>query len=813
MPLSMGTRKEGAVVPVQDDAQLSALVSEVTEQFLRTRTKMTRCDVTLLLPAYQHFGTGFTPNFGNPTWIRGHKGGNNLWYPASVVKLAYAAAAMQYLKSKGRPFDALDSCCRPMIKISCNFQTGVVVDAITESRNVGSGSTSDPAYKPWLEKRKFTERFLANHNLLGNQIIVHKTYPTNSGETPKAGEFVLLRQFGKNQMCTNLTAQLLLSCVKDVLVPGSAPYLQQILSHDRWQPGSALGFGLVAGSVLYNKVGIAYGLLHDVAYCRLPSGKEFVLCAFSDGYEAGQPVPYDSAQLGTLLDMIVERLRLDEGNGAAVVRVDTATGGSRVQRSGAWEVASAARDKRGASYLCKRGGGPGGDASVTFNLAVPRAGRYEVCVMYPAAFAGEAGARGKATAVPHVVHHAGGTTRVVVSQASRGGRWVKLGDFSFERGGGRVVVSDAGVDGGSLVVANAVRASLWPPGGPAPPPPPSAPASPIPAPAPRVESALARPESAPPRTMEANVTAGGRHRPFSVSVRHGRERERGGGRHRPHSAPHAYAGHRSTSRGRRGRYGRYEPRHEARPAPPPPPPPSPPPPRPRAPRPRPRRPQARCRRRPRPGPRRGQARCSTQACGGAGPACATPRGGSRAGAGGSEAPRPLAAPPRLRAGCRGAGGRPAAGPTAGCCSGGEGPAAAARAPAAAAKPAGAPAPPREPRPRLPPLLLRSRPLRPPPVQPQLPPPLPARPPPPLRQPARPLPPRRPPGLPQLPLLLLAPRPRPPPPPAAAPAAAPKAAPAAAPAAAAKPAGAVAKPAAPAARRSGAFVSTAIFALD
>jgi len=50
----------------------------------------------------------------------------------SCVKLTYLLSAMHWCEAQGKRYDCLDEHVRPMISISSNFETGVIVDIITK---------------------------------------------------------------------------------------------------------------------------------------------------------------------------------------------------------------------------------------------------------------------------------------------------------------------------------------------------------------------------------------------------------------------------------------------------------------------------------------------------------------------------------------------------------------------------------------------------------------------------------------------------------------------------------------------------------
>lgn len=429
---------------INDDIALNNAVSQARTEFLSGKP-FTRLDAALLIPN------------GDGTWRRGSYNPTTLAYPASCVKLAYLAAAMYWCRTNGHPYTYLDSSVRPMIEVSDNYATGLVVDAITGAPNLPSvTSSSDPAFLPWYNKRLYTENYLSGRGLLENQTIINKTYPTNSGSSPVGAESVVINSYrGGNRMQPKVSASLMLEIVKGKIEPGANAYMTGLLSHDKWGDNSCFGFGVPPGSVYYNKVGVAYDTVEDIAYVRLPNGREFVLAAYSNAYVApytNDPLPHDISVLGMFCEAVIEKTGLDVGN-PPKLKVDNTS--ATFSLIGTWSVASASADKYGADYRYKSGGT--GAASATWNLNVPETGYYEVCVLYPQG-------TNRATDAPFTVNHAGGSTLVRVNQQRVGGRWFRLGNFNFTAGTGSVVLTDAISDGSKIVVADAVKATKWPGG-------------------------------------------------------------------------------------------------------------------------------------------------------------------------------------------------------------------------------------------------------------------------------------------------------------------------------------------------------------
>jgi protein phosphatase methylesterase 1 len=471
-----------AAFTIVDEAALNTAVSQVRSEFLARHPYVTRLDATLLLP-----GT-------NGSWRRGSVGAETIAYPASCVKLAYMAAAMYWCRINGHPYNHLDSAVRPMIVSSDNFQTGVVVDAITGAPNYGA-TTQDATWQAWYNKRLFTENFLTARGLLGNQTIMHKTYPTNSGSGLTGAEQIAFDFRNGNRMQPKLSTSLMLEIIKGAIEPGANAYMRELLTHPRFGEGSEFGFGLPPGSIYENKYGQAYDTLEDIAYIVLPNGQEIFLSAFSDGYvypETGHPLPYDTSLLGDFAERLIDHLGLCNGCPPKVIKdnnVATVTG--------TWSTAtdvSSDYDMYGTSYRFVSGSRTTATHTISWPLSLPETGLYEVCVWFPQKDTGGS--------VNFVVNHAGGSSTVAVDQTSKGGRWVRLGDYQFNAGAGSVSLNNLVAKRNQVVLADAVKATKHPSGG-ATPTPTSTP-SPTPSPTPTA-TATATPTATPTPTAVAGT--------------------------------------------------------------------------------------------------------------------------------------------------------------------------------------------------------------------------------------------------------------------------------------------------------------------
>jgi hypothetical protein len=92
-----------------------------------------------------------------------------------------------------------------------------------------------------------------------------------------------------------------------------------------------------------------------------------------------------------------------------------------------------------------------GTQAVRFSFDVPKAGRYDVRLAYPAH-------GNRATNVPVLIHAADGVKKVLVNQrqpAESEGLFQSLGSFTFDSGPCRIEISNTGTDG--YVIADAIQ--------------------------------------------------------------------------------------------------------------------------------------------------------------------------------------------------------------------------------------------------------------------------------------------------------------------------------------------------------------------
>ncbi len=290
-------RAGDAALPVRDDAGVQAAVEEARGRFLPAG-RLDRLDVTVLLAARDGM------------WLRGSVGGREPWYPASCVKLGFAIAAAHWCETAGRAPDCLDAHVTPMLGVSDNRETGVVVDAITGAPNGVAEGTDYPA---WFARRLYTERLLAEHGLLDGQRFINKTYPTNSGEEPAGLEALARERHGRNMMHADGAANLMLALITGRFGRASADYLRSRLRRPAVSPHSFMGGGFPEGTLYESKVGDAYDTLAEIVHAELPDGRRLIIAAFSNGRDADGPDDQDLTSLAGFAKLLLAGLPTPDG--------------------------------------------------------------------------------------------------------------------------------------------------------------------------------------------------------------------------------------------------------------------------------------------------------------------------------------------------------------------------------------------------------------------------------------------------------------------------------------------------------------------
>ena len=219
-----------------------------------------------------------------PAWAS-HRG-QEMIYPASVVKLFYLASAHHLMESGAlKQTPELDRALRDMIVESSNDATHQVVDIITGT--TGGPELDEAALREWIDRRNSVNRHFAS---LGYEKINVNQKTWCEGPYGRERQGLGPNYERRNKLTSEATARLMYEIISGRAVsPARSRKMMDLLRRD---PGSASGDpdsqetgfaagGLPRGSQYYAKAGWTSTARHDAAYVRLPGGSEFILVVFT----------------------------------------------------------------------------------------------------------------------------------------------------------------------------------------------------------------------------------------------------------------------------------------------------------------------------------------------------------------------------------------------------------------------------------------------------------------------------------------------------------------------------------------------------
>ena len=221
--------------------------------------------------------------------------GEQLRYPASVVKLLYLVAAEAWLQRQLiEDSPELRRAMADMIRDSSNDATGLVLDLL-------SGTTSGPELQPpalsrWSEQRQVVNQWFKQ--LGWSEWAQCNACQKTWGDGPYGRE----RQFygaqfeNRNRLSTDLTARLLHGVIGGAMVsPPASARMRELLARSldpaqraadpENQVDGFLGGGLPPQARLWSKAGWMSQARHDAAYIELEGQQPMLLVVFSEGRE------------------------------------------------------------------------------------------------------------------------------------------------------------------------------------------------------------------------------------------------------------------------------------------------------------------------------------------------------------------------------------------------------------------------------------------------------------------------------------------------------------------------------------------------
>ena len=216
--------------------------------------------------------------------------GEARFYPASVIKLFYLAAAHRWLEA-GRLADSpeLRRGLHDMIVDSSNDATNFIVDLLT-------GTTGGPEMSPaeldaWSEKRGVVTKYFES---LGYQNVNAKRKTWGDGPFGREMQDMTVHPPARNYLSTNDTARLLQEIVAGRCVtPDRSAEMLALMARDPFTPkedpdDQSIGFSgpaLPPGAKLWSKAGWVSWARHDAALVELPDGGRIIIVTFTDGRE------------------------------------------------------------------------------------------------------------------------------------------------------------------------------------------------------------------------------------------------------------------------------------------------------------------------------------------------------------------------------------------------------------------------------------------------------------------------------------------------------------------------------------------------
>jgi beta-lactamase class A len=227
--------------------------------------------------------------------------GSRPFYPCSVVKLFYLAAARARLEEGLiHPHAELDRAMRDMILLSSNTATNYVIDLIT-------GTTGDTLLEAeergvWEEKRQWVNRYFRSFGWPEFKDINVCQKLMDDQRYGRERLFAGSDGRNHNSLTTDAVARLFYAVFTGNIVnAGHSEFLVNTLARSldpKWlaeEPAAQVigyfGDGLPQGSRLWSKAGstrwtgdpTASYRRHDAAYVELSNGLSFTLVAFTEG--------------------------------------------------------------------------------------------------------------------------------------------------------------------------------------------------------------------------------------------------------------------------------------------------------------------------------------------------------------------------------------------------------------------------------------------------------------------------------------------------------------------------------------------------
>ncbi len=239
--------------------------------------------------------------------------GEDMIYPASVVKMFYMAALHQQLEDGKVTITAeLTRGLKDMIVDSSNEATQYILDVLTDTSS--GAELPEKEFEKWQFKRNRVNRYfstLGYRNINVNQkTFCEDAYGIEQQSRAYKGQ-------NRNMLTTNATARLLADIVLGgAVTPARSLQMMELMKRDplaeskdpdnqaRGFSGKALIDKKLTGVKLWSKAGWTSKSRHDAAYIETPEGQKFVIVIFTENHATDrEPIP-------AVVGKIIERLSM-----------------------------------------------------------------------------------------------------------------------------------------------------------------------------------------------------------------------------------------------------------------------------------------------------------------------------------------------------------------------------------------------------------------------------------------------------------------------------------------------------------------------
>ncbi len=255
-----------------------------------------QCALTLLVYGTPVLVEKEIITFPSEFWQHPIKGfayrGNELIYPASVVKLFYLVAINQGLETgKIQPSSELNRAITDMIVDSSNDATSLVMDMLTDTTS--GPELQGEVWENWKQKRNAINHYFQEFDWEEfNSINVNqKTWC--DGYYGRERQFAGENGANRNRLTTNAVARLFHTIVTEMAV--SVERSQQMMTllnrkippiinnEEENQVTGFLGESLPKNAKLWSKAGWTSQVRHDAAYIEISNLPPFLLVVFTEG--------------------------------------------------------------------------------------------------------------------------------------------------------------------------------------------------------------------------------------------------------------------------------------------------------------------------------------------------------------------------------------------------------------------------------------------------------------------------------------------------------------------------------------------------